>query len=171
MELSTIKDIAQVTALLSTGAYFLYKLFVGQLIVNLSLSATCQRFSLEGQPDDIVVCNILLKKGERGTVELHDAQIKATFNGKFITQPLLGIDRRSCITESISEKKIKKINWEKRSEKSPFLNLSPGEESNFSCRIFVPKGEVCDIEFILLGKRKNHQKVSQWRASCISVPI
>lgn len=171
MEISTVKDVAQVVALLSTGAYFLYKLFVGQLIVNLSLAASCHRSSIEGRNEDVVIVDILLKKGDRGTIELHDAQIKATFNGKAIMQPLLGIDRRSFTTESLSDKEIKKINWEKRSEKSPFLNFSPGEESNFSCRIIVPKNETCDIEFILLGKRKGHQKVSQWRASCISVPI
>lgn len=86
MELSTVKDIAQVIAFLSTGIYFLYKLLVGQLIVNISLAANCHRFSIEGKSEDAIVVNVLLKKGDRGTVELHDAQVKATLMAYLYTR-------------------------------------------------------------------------------------
>ncbi|GAX59112.1 threonine synthase [Candidatus Scalindua japonica] len=166
MKTEYMKDIVQIFALFSAGGFFLYKLVTGYLITNLSISLEC--FRSPGKPDsekDTLVTIVKFKKGDRGSLELHDAQVKYDMGEDTIEVPLLGLDRRSFLSETICKKDRKLINWGARSKSSPFIRLSPGEETEFSCSCLVPSGQLCQVEVAILGKRTNHSKVGQWRAS------
>jgi hypothetical protein len=66
--------------------------------------------------------------------------------------------------------------WWKIHEGYPFTNLSPGEETSFSCMFEVPTNECCEVEVIVFGKTvwfvygSQESRPVQWRASAISLP-
>ena len=155
-------------AYLAAGGFFLYKLLTGYLMTNLSTSLSSSRqCDMESGTDHLVV-TICLSKGERGSLNIHDAQVKVTWRDDEDAKSLIGIDRRSFETEAIVPRKV--ANWEERSAKQPFLRLTAGESCQFAAYFEVPCGQVCEIEFALLGMKQSGFRVGQWRASSVALP-
>lgn len=177
-----VKNFFEILAILFAGGFFGYKLYSGYFIVDLSLDLESVRNTYDSK-NDIVVVKLKLKKGERGTLQVHDAQVKYTYRTippndpnsvKFVENSVkfVGVERQSFKKEIIPnslniERKV--IKWEKRSKSVPLLSFSAGEETTFSCYFIVPKDKVCEIDSAILGKKTGHKKTSQWRASCISI--
>ena len=165
----TMKAVAEGFAFLSAGAFFLYKMFSGYMIANLTLGLNCDR-RVSGQLGvDYLVVSASVKKGDRGAVTLHDAKarISAPAPEEEALKSLSGISRLSYKTSG----KILEIR-EKQSESNPLLNLSPGEETVFSTFFRVPSDQPCTVDVTLLGVWPWHFKTKyQWRASQVSLPI
>jgi len=136
--LADARHLAEIMALLSAAVFFAYKAISGYLITKLTIKRRSMRQHIPGANHDHLKVTITLEKGDRGTVQIHDVQGRVcTANGKL---PLvfetdldsLGVDRRSFKHKSFGNTERALINWEKLSQTSPFLNLSPGEKTDFS---------------------------------------
>lgn len=164
------KSLAEIIALAAAAGFFLYRALAGYFIVNMSSRIHCRRQHISGTTEDYLQVTLELSKGDKGTIQIHDAQAKFTMaNGLKYLRPFLGIDRRGHKPDSANENR-KKIDWGMQSKKNPLLNLSPGEQAQFSCMAEVPTGAPCTIEVAVLGRRLHHWKMGQWRASCLSFP-
>jgi hypothetical protein len=76
--LDTIKAIAEIFALVAAGAYFFYRLVSGYFVVNLTVALTVTRQPIPYVPEDYLSITASLAKGDRGSLELHDAQVLIT---------------------------------------------------------------------------------------------
>ena len=164
------KAIAETIALVSAAAFFIYKVVAGYLYVELSLAVSTTRTHLDSEID-LLVISAKLKKGSRGSVRLHDAQAKITYDKMVKYIPFLGIHRLSYVSGLLSSTDRKTINWDKSSKSSPLLRLPPNEETEFSCHIQVPRTAVCDIEIAILGQVRSWFGIGQWKASHVSAPM
>lgn len=159
-------------AYLAAGIFFLYKMLAGYFMTNLSVTLTTARQHLTSERDHLAV-SVELAKGDRGTVRLHDCQVRISWKGDPpIIKPLIGTDRRSKNTERFAEKlKRNVVNWDKRSVTQPFLHLTAGESSQFATYAEVPANAICEVEVAILAMRRTGVRVGQWRASAISLPL
>jgi hypothetical protein len=165
----TIKAIAESIAFGCAGAFFIWKLRSGYQIMNLSLGLQCRRTARDADTDLLIV-TATLTKGDRGSLEVHDAQARFTIRERVHTASFAGLERSGYKTESLSAAERHVLNWSRRSKSSPFLRLTPGESSCISCSIEVPKSETCFVEVAVLGKQAGGKKVGQWKATDVSVP-
>lgn len=170
-----IKSYAEAAGFFGGALFFLYKFVSGYLITNLSLSLHCGRQRQNDRFDDLVI-RVKLTKGDRGALSLHDAQARVTFDGTSNTYVFRGLKRLSRKKETKPRRKIvgwarRSIDWENGAETSPFLKMTPGEETELSLGCAVPADKVCNVEVVILGKRPTSTKFGQWRASCISLPV
>ena len=170
MNILETKPYVELFAYLAAGIFFLYKLLTGYLMTNLSVSISCSRQCANRNGKDHLTVTASLSKGERGSVNLHDAQVKVKWNGDENAESLIGADRRSLKTEVVGESNRKVVNWAKRSAKQPFLRLTAGESCQFATYFEVPCAQVCEIELAVLGMKQSGFRVGQWRASTISLP-
>ncbi|MEO7085844.1 MAG: hypothetical protein ABI442_23015 [Gemmatimonadaceae bacterium] len=168
-----ISKVAQAGAIVAGGMYFLYRLVSGFFITNLSIDLACERIpNREG--DDYLQIIIRLKKGDRGTLVMHEAQVRVTPEKR---EPILltieSAQRLSFRAQKLPTPKgyVEKVEiiW-KRSERAPFLNLSPGEETVFSVYARVPRDILCTIEVVLVGRKPLYRATGQWRASAVVLP-
>src|SRR5271157_2835241 len=97
-----IKAIAESVAVTCTGLFFAWKLYSGYQVVNLSLSVECKRTRRDSKTDYLVT-NAILNKGERGSVEIHDAKARFTVSHQDpIIKSFDGFERSSYRTETIA---------------------------------------------------------------------
>ena len=157
-------------AYFAAGCFFLYKILTGYLMTNLNIALTTSRQHSMSQQDHLVVL-VKLEKGDRGSINLHDCQVRITWNGHQVIKPLLATDRRSKKIEHFNRSKRNVINWEVRSVNQPFLHLTPGERSHFATYFDVPANVICEIEVAILAMKPFGFRVGQWRASTISLPV
>jgi hypothetical protein len=166
-----MKTFVEIVAIVGAGLYFLYRAATGFFLINLSLRVECTRLP-QDDSTDYLVCRIHLKKGERGTLQIHDAQIRI---GNSEPVSLDEMQRLSWVEESIDPSrghaKRMKIQWGDRSVEEPFLNMTPGEEAEFARYSSVPRSEMCLVQVVLLGKLTAYPRVAQWRATCVSTPL
>jgi hypothetical protein len=165
----TVKAIVESIAFGCAGGFFIWKIYSGYQVVNLSLGLKCQRTARNADTDFLVV-SATLTKGERGSLEVHDAQARFTIGDQVQTVPFVSFERSSYTTELLPAGKRHVIDWSKRSKSSPFLRLTPGESSCFSCHVELPKQQMCFIEVAVLGKQAGRDWVGQWKATYVSVP-
>lgn len=217
------KNFAEALGIIVGGGYFLYRSSRGAFTHNLSLCVECTRTNIPRTDSDCLTITAKLSKGERFTVELHDAQVRVRWpKGDQTLWPTLRPDEIESNTVSqtrhLSELERKHTKKEKIQAKGwkgqifpgrflerrridlthpepawvdPFLRLTPGEQTQFSCWLAVPHTAVCTVELIVLGKRawpawlsrrgkekvllsrleRGSKKVPQWRASAVSAPL
>jgi hypothetical protein len=171
----TIWDAAEATrywaeafALVCAGLFFLYRAFAGYFRVNLSLSLNCKRQHLDGDRDYLVVI-LHLKKGDNGSLALHEAAATIMYNGSKEVSHFPSVTRLD--TNRPETNAPCKIDWEQIDSQSPLLNIIPGEEADFSLWREVPCNAVCQIEAVVIGQKLSGHPVGQWRVSCVSLPI
>lgn len=180
--------IESLAVILGGGGYFLYRSLRGSLTNNLSLTLNCSRKTIPETGLDFLAVTAELSKGERYSVELHDAQVRFSWpGGGPVTKALLGVDRKSFDHEDIKDQKgnlivrRRVIAFDRRAEKAPILVLTPGEKASFSQYVDkIPSSSVCTVEVRVLGERfyrrrrvfgwTHESKYSQWSASAISLP-
>lgn len=180
------------------GGYFLYRTVRGSFTSNLSLSINCSRKTIPETGFDFLAVTAELAKGDRYSVELHDAKVRVSWPGseppKPVTKPLVGVHRRSLRREQIKMDGGKErltqpasIIFHKASRDAPVLVLTPGEKMSFSqCFDGIPSATACTVEVVVLGKRWYNRRYRllrwladwspesklhpQWSASTISLP-
>jgi hypothetical protein len=166
--------LVQTVALLGAAGYFGYRFITGYFIVNLSLSLSASRRKSPNPGEDFLSVAVTLTKGDRGSLNLHDAKLRVTWEGGEVIHDLPGIDRRNYLGERLGSFERKTINFAERAAYSPFLRLTPGEEAVFSAYVKVPSASVCYAEVIILGERRwgkrRGRRVGQWRSSILSFP-
>jgi hypothetical protein len=162
----TLKVWAETIAYGSGGVFLIYKVLSGYFIADLSLKVSCERFAT-GQGMEILAASAILKKGDKGTIRIHDAKVRISDDAGnvFAVQRMTGIDRLSFETE----KDRMKILFNSVS-KTPWLSLPPGDETQFVGLCRVPSGQLCLVEFVILGRKLWGGKTAQWRASTVSLP-
>lgn len=175
MDIQRVKDFADIAknvtgalALLCGFVFFAYKAIAGYLFVDLTLAVTTRRTASHSGGDHLVIMAIL-KKGARGSVRIHDAQARVTWDGGREEVRFVGIHRQSYDIDTENRQR-KIISWDRRSVKQPLLRLPPDEQAEFSCHLPVPSGVVCEIEVTVLGRERPWFGVGQWKASHISTP-
>jgi hypothetical protein len=62
------------------------------------------------------------------------------------------------------------VNFDHVSDKTPWLSLPPGDETQFAGLCDVPAELPYLIEVVILGRKLWGGKTAQWRASAVSLP-
>ena len=101
--LNDINSIAQILALGLAGAFFLYRMVSGYFVVDLSLTLSLIREPHHEHSKDHLVVVARVKRGERGSLRLHDAKARITFPNGRSESNFLGIDRVSFRTGPTSQ--------------------------------------------------------------------
>lgn len=161
-----IKNLAQVFAWFAAGCYFGYRAVVGYFIVNMSLNVDAQRqgFKDKEAKKDFLKATISIKKGDRGTFNLHDAKIRVKQNNAWSMPIVLDVKRFGFTLNKTLE-----INFNEQLDRTT-LNFSPGEEASFATWTEVCSESPCLVEVIVMGTMSYSPWVSQWRASTVSFP-
>jgi len=141
LSLENAKNLAETIAFALAGAFFLYKFISGYLIVNLSIEIDCDRHPTKNSDKDLLAITVLLSKGERGSLDFHDASVQVSYEDGTEEIPLHGIKRSSYIARNDVTSRFKKIKWGRKSKKSPFLRLTPGEKTQLAAKCIVPKAK------------------------------
>jgi hypothetical protein len=167
-----VKNVAEALALVCAACFFIYKLIAGYLFTDLSVKVEAGRCRILGEYD-VLVITATLKKGERGSVQIHDAQVRISYDN--VTQdaeiiPMLGFLRLSYGTENLGKKERQFIKW-KISETAPLLRIPPNEEAQFSCHTRVHPNAICSMELVVLGREWSGLRVGQWRSSQVCAPL
>jgi hypothetical protein len=158
---------AEFVAYSSAGAFLIYKVLSGYFITDLSVKISCERFTQKPGTDYVAVTAIL-KKGDKGTIRIHDAKVRITnSDGKVVDeQQMTGVDRLSFTTDRDDRKRI---NFDRLAEKK-WLSLPPGDETQFAGLCSAPQAFPGLVEVVILGRKLWGGKVAQWRASAVSFP-
>jgi hypothetical protein len=167
------KNTVETLAVLIGGIYAVIKIRAGESIVNLSLSVACDRVGHDDKLDTLSVV-ILLEKGDRSTIQIHDIQVRV--NGQSVNWK--GTEWREQMHRLYTPDEPNAgatapyfdLTWGKRSDRAPFLNLSPGEKTELANYCEVNHREVCHVEVAAVGVELKSGKRSQWRASAVSLP-
>jgi hypothetical protein len=165
-----IEHIATALGIAAAGVFFLYKAFAGYQVVNLDLQLTLER-RLSNQLDtDWLKVDVLVSKGDRGTLELHDAKVRVYRPGMAVSEePLVGVARLSALNFTAARRVRRIVKWEPSAD-SPFLNLTPGEKTSLGCFLNVHSGAAYVVEAVVIGRRMRSSYLGQWRASTTSLP-
>ena len=124
------------------------------------------------EAEDYLAITVKLERGEYGTLQLGQAQLRITFldsTAKPVLIDLLGTQRLSDVDG--------KLRWELVSQDDP-LNLHAKEKSQFAAILKVPRNAACVIETALLTHRRldglewlARKHWGQRRSSSISLPL
>jgi len=165
----TLKAWAETIAYASGGVFLIYKVLAGYFITDVSLTISSVRAPRE-QGHDYLSVTASLKKGDKGTIRIHDARVRITqqmSDNVVDEQRMIGIDRLSYTTDQTGRLRI---DFSKASKTAPWLSLPPGDETQFVALCDVPNTLPCSIEVVILGCRLWGGRTGQWRASAISFP-
>jgi hypothetical protein len=163
------RDFAESLALFCAAGFFLYKVRTGYLIVNLSLRVSCFRQTASVNSDYLVV-SIELSKGDRGSILIHDAQIRITGPDETDIPGTLD-DLKRYTYRNAGGRPGKELVWGQTSQTKPFLRMTPGDRTRISWCKEIPKDKPCKVELAVLGRRDFSFRYGQWRASCHSLPL
>lgn len=164
----SMRNLAEALALTAAGIFFLYRFFLGYFFVNLSVSLEKDRWHKKGTSTDYISVKCTLTKGDRGTLTLHDARVRASWKTGYRIASLAEVERLGFKTERLGAIQRRLVNFGVRSRTAPLLSLTPGEITQYECLLEVPAETPCHVEVVVLGKTKWSPWVSQWRASIIS---
>ena len=170
MSLEDTKNLAEVFAFGSAAIFFLYKAITGYLITNLSISLSSSRHTAIDENTDWLTIVAKLTKGDRGSLDLHDAKVRVRWQEGEITERLIGYTRQGYKNEPVGGITRTIVDFDSVHQLKPFLRLSPGEETSFSCYVEIPSDQVCTIELTVIGKMRRDRQSGQWKASTISIP-
>jgi hypothetical protein len=169
--LGTVSTLAQVIALVGAGAYFAFKAFVGYTMPNLSLDLTCDRAGVTAA-QHVVRVKLRLKKGEAGSLYLHDAALRIRENpGRERIEPFSGFQRVAVARHLTSTGlDLWRLTWREPDEDHSLVALSPEEETLFAQLVDVASDSRATIDVAIVAKRFKGKTPLQWRASCVSLP-
>src|SRR5688572_16732601 len=90
------KHFAEIIALAAAAFYFAHRAYLGYFLVNLTVSITASRIKGEDPKSEVLAVAVNLLKGDRGKLQLHDAQVRVSWlEGIPICTSLLGVPRLS----------------------------------------------------------------------------
>ena len=165
-----LKEGIQTIAVVLVGLFFVYRFVTGWMSANVDISIEPTRVHLDNKEDYLGV-TVKLARGEYGTLQLGDAQIRITYPDSSPDQinSLVGIKRLAH--------RDNELVWGEELSKMP-LNLHAKEKSEFAAVFTVPRKRVCRIEVALLTHRVGdgfewfaREHWGQRRSSSISLPL
>jgi hypothetical protein len=157
--------VAQLAGVIAAGWYFLLRSGRGHLIPNLTVSVECERMRCEDDPQsDLLLIRLHLKKGDRDTISLLDAQAHLEHGATNQDVKFWG-----CTCVSIDDHG--KIDWSRMPKHPTPMNFTPGEDTEFASFARVPSGQVCIVKVAILARQYGQNLVGQWQASALSLPI
>jgi|HubBroStandDraft_6_1064221.scaffolds.fasta_scaffold28242_1 hypothetical protein len=160
------KGIAETLAYVLAGGFFLFKWTSGYQTTNLSLEIKCAR-----QADPTSHSNreqlgitVVLTKGDRGSVHIFTVDVSV---GGMRYRLMGGLDHYRVQKANARERTI---DFEEKDLRYvSFLN--PGERTEIATACSVASGSICDIQVVVVGRRKWSRRLKQWRASAVSLPL
>lgn len=162
----TLLDWAKLAALISAGAFFVFKVLHGWLMMNVSLDGSTARRSRGDGEDDLAVC-VKISKGGNGSVRIHDSPVRATWEGgKTETAHLYGPHR---LAHTPTPPFAVLEPWRSDPRLGPY-RLPPGEGTIWSCLLKVPNGQPCIVEAVVLGQQWPNRRLGQWTFTSVSLP-
>jgi hypothetical protein len=165
-----LRSLTQVLAFFGAAGFFAYKAITGYLFVNMSLAGALEREHVDEASDDLAVA-ATLRKGDSGTLELHDARARVSWEGGNSEAELVGIARLGFDEEHTPTFR-RRVRFDRTSGTLPLLNLTPSEAATFSAVFRVPRSKTCTVEIAVVGQLKNGRKREhQWRTSLVSLPL
>jgi hypothetical protein len=185
MDLKTRVEIAkngfEIAAYLAALAFFLYRALSGYFIVDMSIKVSTERKRKpEADETDYLGVKVEVKKGERGTVRLHDANVRlrSAVRNAILSGPVdLHTIERANSTEPDPPNlpPRARIDWTTVPSDAPGLNLPPGDETQLCAFFEIDTKEPYIIEVVILAQLIsfgviNRRRLGQWRASCVSLP-
>jgi hypothetical protein len=171
----TIKATVEIIAYLSALVFFLFKVFGGgYLTANVAMNITCNRQMVPRPPgEDYLTVNVTVKKGATRTIKLlcGAIRVRELGSGRFV-EKALELKRVDYDRDRILKGDCSGINWPGVRRGYEFLYMPPGDESQFASVLRVHNGEPCQVDVLIFGQSKLFKiKVSEWRASTISLPV
>lgn len=155
--ITSLKDFAQIFALVFAGCFFIWKWMSGALIANMDVDPIIERYK-KNDSKDYIKLTIKLKKGDRACIQIKDLKINFSDEG----------------TVKEINQKYHKLSSPNLPEENRMVLLSPGESTQFSYIYEVDSEKVYNIEIYIKGSsiifEKLPEKPSQWKASSVSLP-
>jgi hypothetical protein len=178
--LETTKDVLQIIAWISAGGFFGYKALSGYLTVDMKVRLSCERKPSVGGKDYLAVTAVIIK-GERGGVELHDAQVRLQsqmtrrVHGPVDLKTIERLGRTPLQPDPPGSQSLRsRIDWTRVPADVPRLKLPPGDEMQLAALFEVEANEPYLVETVILARRifLGHLKrrFGQWRSTIVSLP-
>jgi hypothetical protein len=149
----------------------------------MSVSVECdRRRKPQSDTRDYLAVSVALKKGERGGLQLHDAQVRlqSCLDDSFVgPKRLLTIGRLDRFPEDSPNtpaylKGAEQLDWNKTPPDVPRLNLPPGDATQLAACFEVDALTPYVVEVAILGRtflfKSWKRRFGQWRAAAISLP-
>ena len=163
-EVLTVKNIAEIVALISVAGYFFYQNAAGWKEVSMSLDVTTKRVHDPCDKDkDIIAVVVKLKNGNTGAIRISDAIAAIKYDKITIVNTLEGIVRYQIENGKVVQGK--------QCPEKLWTGLGPNEEILLSTYASVPTDAVCIVDVTVLAKRKLRTYLSEGRSATISLPI
>jgi hypothetical protein len=143
----SMKESIQTIAVFAVGIFFIYRLLTGWMSANMDVAIDSSRFHLNDQEDYLAV-DVKLERGEYGTLQLGDSQVRVTYLDSTAGPPPISLAGMQRLAD-----KEGKLNWEKIAPE-PHLNLHAKEKSEFAAALKVPRNAACIIEVTFLTHRR-----------------
>lgn len=175
--LQITKVVVEVLAYVLAFLFFLFKVYVGYMFDNLSLSLSCRRRSASQQNEeagkDQIVVVVTIKKGDNGMLKLFLLESKVVeLKSRLEHKESFDIKRVGYERDGVLKSRPKVIQWGTERKGYPYLQFPPGDETQFAHLFEVAPGEPCKIDVVVMGRsRWPRIKLGQWRASEISLPV
>jgi len=180
-----IGDYLQALALLAAGLFFVYKLYTGWLIINLSVGISTTRHPLDKTKNkELLIVSLSLDKGTNDTLWLTKIEYKVELLGTggapappFEPLPLpiwsagSGEEVMPEPHQRYQAQEAGLADWSVSPDRG--ITLAPGEKYAYAKAFVVPSGWVCQVEVVVLGKRPlfGERGLGQWRAVAIAPPL
>jgi hypothetical protein len=162
-------EIAQTLGFAGAAVFFLYKAVSGYLRVNLAMKVNCERQpSSDGM--DFLAIQVHLKKGQNGTLVMHDLSARVTYGDHKEEVQFDGVRRLARKLEPISRTGRAFIDWSMNDDTSPLLKLVPEEEIDLTALHKVPSDAVCLVQVCLVGQALSRPVFGQYKCSTASFP-
>jgi hypothetical protein len=175
--LQITKVVVEVLAYVLAFLFFLFKVYVGYLFDNLSLSLSCRRRSASQQNEqagkDQIVVVVTIKKGDNGMLKLFLLESRVVeLKSGLEHKESFDIKRVGYKRDEVLKSRPKIMQWGTERKGYPYLQFPPGDETQFAHLFEVAPGEPCKIDVVVMGRsRWPRIKLGQWRASEISLPV
>jgi hypothetical protein len=166
------KITVEIVAVIAAGLFFVYRFSTGWMSANMDVAIESSRAHMS-EAEDYLAITVKLDRGEYGTLQLGQAQVRITFldsTAKPVLIDLLGTQRLSDVDGT--------LHWELVAQDDPLLNLHAKEKSQFAAILKVPRNAACVIETAFLTHRRldglewlPQKHWGERRSSSISLPL
>jgi hypothetical protein len=164
--LDELKKVVEIFAYLAAAGFFLFKWISGYMSTNLSIEIACIRKQATTDADFIAI-TVDLSKGDRGSLHIFDVGIRVDGREGNVRDQL---EPYRVVRGDSTREKRRTIDWSTK-DKTYYPFLQAGEKAQLSWNCTVASKGISKVEVVVVGRRKFSQRVKQWRASAVSLPL